>query len=265
MKNKILSGIRFVRMAFEFSNPLQLIVEKIMTRGVYLAFQHHEYRLFSCEIPCWDSVAIRECLVEKAYDTAIKMAKPAKGPGSYINIGANIGAFDVAVYEQWGRDARGVSVEMNPWTCARLLNNICYNQLPVCVINAAIAGKPGKIKINLKESHSGQSIYDKVSAETNTEIEALTLAQIQSPVAGKDIDLLKVDCEGAEYELFLAAGAQDFKRFKHIVMELHAPPSSEYTKEQLIEHIQKTGGYESMPLKNSKNSLIFFTKKSSAQ
>jgi FkbM family methyltransferase len=258
---KIKSGLSFIKKAATFSNPAYLVLSKILTKGPVLIYRYKQYTLVSCEIPCWDGWAIEECLIEKAYENALEWSRPKKFPGTYINIGAHVGAFDVAIHESWGGSVRGVSIEMNPWTCARLLNNICYNRLPAQVINAAVSDKIGCVMIDMDQSRAGQSIHDLASGAERVEIKTLTLKDIPDPVAGAPIDLLKVDCEGAEYSIFSQASPKDLERFKNIVMEIHEPPSG-YVKEQLIKNIETKGGFYSKPVGDKKGTLSFFTRRS---
>lgn len=42
----------------------------------------------------------------------------------------------------------------------------------------------------------------------------------------KKIDLLKMDCEGAEYEIITSLNVKDLSKIKRIVMEAHQGPDS---------------------------------------
>ena len=258
MIKKIRRGLCFVKDAVAFSNPASLIASKIFSKGNILVYRYKKYWIVSCEIPCWDGVAIKECLVEKAYNKALSWAMPKDRRGSYVNIGAHIGAFDIAILDAWGNNTTGVAIEMNPWTCARLMNNIWLNGLSVAVLNAAVMKERGIVKVDTHQSGTGQSIYDISQCGHKVDVEAITLTDIPYPVSGKPIDLLKVDCESAEYPIFMEATPECLERFLNIVMEIHSPPIG-YDRDQLIRGIKEKGRYDVITsIGDTKKSLIYF-------
>jgi FkbM family methyltransferase len=54
-----------------------------------------------------------------------------------------------------------------------------------------------------------------------TAVPSLRLSDALERVPGRRCDLLKVDCEGAEYPIFYSTGAEVFSRIERIVMETH--------------------------------------------
>ncbi|OGW91139.1 MAG: hypothetical protein A3D28_04485 [Omnitrophica bacterium RIFCSPHIGHO2_02_FULL_63_14] len=247
----------FIRAAGAFSNPVRLVLSKALDPGGIVLYRYGPYRLFSLESRA-DGVSVRECLDEKAYHEALKRSRP-DGEGAYMNIGANIGAFDVAVRDVWGARVKGVAVEANPWTCARLANNIYCNHFETWVINAAVTGKEGTVPVNIGESGPGQSVLH-AAMSGGCEVRALPLAAVPSPVPGRDVDLLKIDCEGSEYGILEAATAADLARFKHLVMEVHPPPPG-FSRERLIAQTAAKGRFEPLVLSRKKeggDELVFF-------
>ena len=185
-----------------FSNPVGLILTKLLSQPNVVVYRLGVFRLVSFEA-CGDGTSIRECLQEHAYDRAFEAVRATGRARTYVNVGANIGAFDVAVHSSWGPGTKGIAVELNPWTCARLTSNLRLNNLDTTAINAGIAGRSGTTDLNIKRSGPAQSIYQsKGAAGDRVEVRLMPLRDVPSPLEGDPVDLLKVDCEGAEYEIF---------------------------------------------------------------
>lgn len=147
-------------------------------------------------------------------------------PGAtVVDIGANIGVFTVIAGHLVGPTGRVIAIEPNPKTADQLERNIALNGLTnVSVHRKAVTGVPGTVML-----HTGEkSIF---SALVGVDGRALTGATL--PVVGErlgdilagenidKVDLIKIDCEGGEYEIFDTAGPELWAKLPCIVMETH--------------------------------------------
>ncbi len=241
-----------------FSNAIQIIFLKLFKINCnVVVYQYKKYRLISYESYA-DGVSIQECLAKKVYAEALRQSKPEKRAGSYINIGANIGAFDIAIFDAWGPDTRGITIEMNPWTFARLSSNVFYNKLSTRLINAAVTDRNEILNVPIDQTSCSQSLYHSGPSDQQSQIKTLTLFQIPEPVEGVPVDLLKVDCEGSEYPIFSSVSREELQRFRNVVVEIHTPPTG-FSMETLIEDIKSKGKYEATLLSETDDAkLIFF-------
>jgi len=100
-----------------------------------------------------------------------------------------------------------------------LLEHLNINSVPAEVHNVAIWSKNGMLKL-LPSQGASTSREDALKAypESVIEVPAITLEQAFERIP-EDIDVLKCDCEGGEYELFLNAEVN--KKVRKIVMEYH--------------------------------------------
>jgi FkbM family methyltransferase len=125
---------------------------------------------------------------------------------------------------------RVVGVEPLPNVYARAIENVKLNHLEgkVFLINAALGSKSGKIKVPCN-----MSVYDSVGFSTlrtngKCEVPILTLSEVM-----KQIDepyLLKMDCEGCEFDVILN-DYEHVKKFEKLIIEHHAKSTGiEYTK-----------------------------------
>ncbi|RJQ38246.1 FkbM family methyltransferase [Candidatus Microgenomates bacterium] len=104
-----------------------------------------------------------------------------------------------------------------------LLVNKCNN---VKSFQLGLAGKKTikKFFVGL-DGQSGNSIisdwFDEKRKPTTFTVSCISINNIFSLCKIKDIDFLKVDCEGAEYEIFFNTSGKDLQRIKKISMEFH--------------------------------------------
>jgi FkbM family methyltransferase len=251
---------RVFRSMTAFSNPVGLILTKLISQQNVVVYQLGAFRLVSFEA-CGDGTSIRECLQERAYDRALDAVRATGRARTYINVGANVGAFDVAVHSSWGSDTKGIAVELNPWTCARLRSNLRINNLDTMAINAGIAARSGITELNIKRSGPSQSLYQsKGAASDRVEVRVMPMRDIPSPLEGEPVDLLKVDCEGAEYEIFEHVAEPDLRRFRFAVVEIHTTTRSTADADELILKICNAGAYRSSEIGRAADArLVLFS------
>jgi FkbM family methyltransferase len=127
-----------------------------------------------------------------------------------LDIGAHVGSFTVLCHHYWP-SAKIIAVEPHPESfelCQRNTAHIPASQL--LLINAAISKKPGKCLLASPVSHSRVSEYvpdlweslNPRHRDFGIEVNALTVEQLWTRVKDwgvNEIDLMKLDCEGAEY------------------------------------------------------------------
>lgn len=127
-----------------------------------------------------------------------------------LDIGAHVGSFTVMCHHYWP-DAKIVAVEPHPDSFELLERNTQH--IPkdrLTLINAAITKGSGKCMLASPVSHSRVSEYVPSVWESMTprhsdfgfQVDSITpndLWQILGDVGIDEVDLLKLDCEGAEY------------------------------------------------------------------
>jgi len=156
-------------------------------------------------------------------------------PGcTVVDIGANIGIFSLyAAHEQ---AAKIYAYEANTASLHCLLQNIEANHLENVIIpmQYAVIGSPGdKVRFPVAPSAYNAIITRDVSTEFEW-VDTIGLPAILE-VTGS-INLLKLDCEGAEYGILFSAGADVYSRIQNIRLEYHS------RREQEIQnHLAKFG------------------------
>jgi FkbM family methyltransferase len=130
-----------------------------------------------------------------------------------LDVGAHVGSFTVMCHHYWP-NAKIVSVEPHPESFDLLKRNTQHvpaSQL--LLINAAITKKSGKCLLASPISHSRVAEYVPDVWESlqprygdfGIEVPAITVEQLWKQInewGVSEVDLLKLDCEGAEYVVF---------------------------------------------------------------
>ncbi len=221
-----------LRDSLAFSNWLELLlIRGLRPRRRIVIYEWESRFLLACDVLRLDHHSPKEALAQRAYHLCILRSR-RNGGCAYVNVGANIGAFDVAV-ASLAEVPRAVSVEMNPHTYHRLCGNLQANNFDqVKTLNCGVAGDAGCAQVALTECSLADSLWLAPAAGavvSTVEIELKTLAQCldQAGCGEGEFDLLKLDCEGAEYGIVRQSPPDLLRRFRHIVMELHACPPGE--------------------------------------
>lgn len=127
-----------------------------------------------------------------------------------VDIGAHVGSFTVLCHHFWP-NAKIVAVEPHPESFELLqLNTTHIPESQLFLVNAAISEKAGKCLLASPVSHSRVAEYVPDLWESlqprhrdfGIEVPSLTVEQLWEKINEwgiSEIDLLKLDCEGAEY------------------------------------------------------------------
>jgi FkbM family methyltransferase len=152
-----------------------------------------------------------------------------------MDLGANMGDFTVMAAALCPR-GRVYAVEPMSEYIPVLRINVALNRLSnVEIIQAAIGGHEGEIKLSVAGVQS--SMYFDCTTTTET-ARLTTLPQLMRDCRIDRIDLLKMDCEGAEWEI-LPAAREVLPRIRQICMEFHPIPG--WTAEKLAASLRESG------------------------
>jgi FkbM family methyltransferase len=172
-----------------------------------------------------DVQVANDVFLEGMYDRAIERAAMNGAPFRYLNLGGNIGAFDLRVFQRLaGRceQIEGVAVEMNPAAHARLCVNLELNGIyTVEAINAAAWNKTGLTRVRVEDRDTGQRCNDS-EADRGCPVPMLPWRELFArALARGPVDLVKIDIEGAEEQVVPEIGAADAARMRSLIIETH--------------------------------------------
>ena len=164
-----------------------------------------------------DSLVLREIFFKKIYHRNL-YCLPRQSV--VIDIGANIGAFSILA-ANLGENVTVYSYEPFSENFHLLEKNITLNGFDNRIVTFCFAvGNHIGEKVVLSKGSSGVStIYEKSGNEVV--INMITLEEVFSANNIHHCDLLKIDCEGAEYEILYSTSQDIFDKIKFINMEFH--------------------------------------------
>ncbi|MDO8664756.1 MAG: FkbM family methyltransferase [Candidatus Liptonbacteria bacterium] len=144
-----------------------------------------------------------------------------------IDIGANIGAFSTAAAHR-ARGATIFSYEPTPETFSRLQRNIGLNNLKnINTFQLAVGGKARETPLFVHPKNSGANTIvlhqdnPELFKEDGSVVRVITLEDVFLQNNLSHCDFLKMDCEGAEFEIIAGASDDLLKKITHIAMEYH--------------------------------------------
>ncbi|HEY3948368.1 FkbM family methyltransferase [Phenylobacterium sp.] len=177
-----------------------------------------------------DISVLNEIIASGGYDALVR--HPVPDARLIVDLGANTGLVDRWFLARYPR-ARIVAVEPEPGNYATLRSNVA--DFAVETVPAAIGAWERRLMLH---TSSGEHGFTMVGAPPNgaaaIEVPVVTMASILT--SGDPIDLLKVDIEGAEEELFADCKAW-IGRVEMLLVECHG----NYTLSRLTDALGKAG------------------------
>jgi len=140
-----------------------------------------------------------------------------------IDIGANIGGFSI-----YAADAatKGIVYAFEPVenNFIMLQKNIQANNIKnIKTFRKGVLGKEKKTRIFLAKRNSNHSIFKKEKNSGSILASFTSLPKIFSENRIGRCDFLKIDCEGAEYDILMTCPEDTLKKIAKIAVEVHEP------------------------------------------
>jgi FkbM family methyltransferase len=147
-------------------------------------------------------------------DDIIERFTPKEGD-IVVDVGAHVGRYAIIASKRVGESGKVISIEASPINFEMLNRNTNINQLTNIVsLNYAVYSKETKINLYLPAKEKGYTIYNTVMvgrarAEEDkfVTVNANTLDNLlqQNGISHEDINWIKIDVEGAEFEVLKGA------------------------------------------------------------
>lgn len=146
-----------------------------------------------------------------------------------VDIGANVGAWVVWLSEK-RPGLKGTSYEPDPQAAAYLRRNLELNSLAdrVEVREEAVSDHTGTARLFQARPGDGTSSLSSVSHAAEFERDSVVPTVSFDDVVGRiegEISLVKIDCEGAEYDIVGSSSPEAWNRVKRVVIEYHPAPA----------------------------------------
>ncbi len=164
-----------------------------------------------------DAWTIKEVFASNDYKI-----KPSLKNITLIDIGANIGAFSILAAHKMP-NAKIYSYEPGEKAFAQLKENIILNRMEgrIRPFKMAVYKSRGKIKLYESDKTGLSSIYRARKERKFEIIKTITLEHVFIDNKICTCDYLKIDCEGAEYDILTYCPKDVLKRIRTIALEFH--------------------------------------------
>src|ERR687897_2471415 len=197
----------YVEQGLDFGDFLYKAVKFFRPRSKLLKFKVPKYNYeFYCRINKDDFI-----IMTIHEEDIIEHFTPKEGD-IVVDIGAHIGLYTIISSKRVGANGKVVAIEAHPSNFEMLKSNIKLNQLTnVTPLNYAVYSKETKIKLYLPEVESGYTIYNTIMSnrarteDKFVEVNANTLDYILQSKGITDVNWIKIDVEGAEFEVLKGA------------------------------------------------------------
>jgi FkbM family methyltransferase len=177
-----------------------------------------------------DLFAFKEVYIKRTYKRFLSPQKEEM----VIDGGAHIGFFTIKASKVVGNDGLVIAVEPEPENFNLLCRNLKINSLVnVIPIKAALGGESRRGKLFLSVS-IGHSLFSEASHFV--EVPVITIDQLCKILGLPRVDLIKLNVEGAEYEV-LEGAKLTLKHCKKLIIGTHGKE----LKEKVIATLQRSG------------------------
>jgi len=169
-----------------------------------------------------------------------------------VDIGGNVGLFSLMAY----RNFPGAKIhvyEPDPVVLPFLRNNLAQISHQVTVWSEGVSSRVGRAEMKL----FGSSLLGQTKPSPDGEIPLCPLSEVVTRIGGF-IDLLKLDCEGAEWSIF--EKPEPFSHVRDIRMEYHLTDGR--TLDDLYEAADKIGFEVTHLRENNGFGIVFLSNRS---
>jgi FkbM family methyltransferase len=207
--------------------PLPLVLDSLkLKRRPFEAIDAEGTRL-RLEPGAGDSFTFFEIMIRHDY---LRHGITLRPGDTVVDIGANFGAFSTLAARIVGPSGKVFSFEPSPLTYQRLIGNLALNGLShVEAFPEAVGGEAGSAILHMNPKSALSSIFEAVDGRLSSTgsthgVAVRTLGEFLEFKGIERVDLLKIDCEGAEYGILDSLSPQTAARIRQISMEVHKLP-----------------------------------------
>ena len=194
---------------FLYSSTRIMRVSKKLLLEIHVP--NHDYRIH-CPLNKEDFI-----VMTKHEEEIIGIFRPKEGD-IVVDIGAHMGRYTIPSAKSVGVSGKVIAVEAHPYNFGILQHNLKLNKLTnVSLLNSAAYSKKANLKLYLPDEDLGYTMHHSVmtnylSTKYNNEIErkyieveADTLDNLLKSSGITTVNWIKIDVEGAEYEVLKGA------------------------------------------------------------
>ncbi|HWR65553.1 MAG TPA: FkbM family methyltransferase [Bellilinea sp.] len=187
-----------------------------------------------------DVWSLKETLLDRFYE---RFGFAVQDGWTIVDIGGGIG--DYTIFAAHNRDqARVMVFEPFPESYRLLQDNLTLNQIHNVQLSAqAVGSQTGMVQFGggPADPLSRQtSVMSGVAIREDLAVQSVSLGAVLEQLASGHIDLIKLDCEGAEFDILMNSPATVLEKIDRIVLEYHDGVTSN-THLDLVKYLTEQG------------------------
>jgi FkbM family methyltransferase len=196
--------------------------EKIGSGPETLLFRTRAGLTIECPNQRGARVPIYEIFAEDCYHFDWFLAGLSERPLHVIDVGGQIGTFACRL-AQLEPKATISTYEPSPTSAAVLRRNVERNGFGdrVTVVQEALAASIGTAELDDNQGGSGQNSLVSVRGNRVTTTVPTTTFDAAVAAAAGPVNIVKIDCEGGEYDLVEASSPESWASVERLVIEYH--------------------------------------------
>ncbi len=192
-----------------------------------------------------DGLVFEQVIQNKEYGLLIELIEKSK-PGSIrtiVDAGANVG-FTTIFFRNHYKQAQIVCIEADHNNSLYLKRNILINKMEnnVQILNKALWSNDEDVLLIKNDFRDGNSWSRQVSRQASgyvgieEKVECVTMQTIAQNYGMSTIDILKIDIEGSEAELFKSTEFINFlaEKVKYLALEIHEEACTKTELESIL-------------------------------
>jgi FkbM family methyltransferase len=193
---------------------------------------------FNVRVNTSDILVVWEIWKAKIYDDA---RFPIQAEDVVVDIGAHIGGFSIRAARQAKR-GQVHAYEASGRNHVMLEKNKLLNKVENLFIhNQAVSDRCGELKFFMPSNNGALGSLMQESDSPMETVQATTLTDIVQENNLKQIDYLKMDVEGAEYDILFNCPAKALLKVHRIVMEYHEFEGHQRNHRDLVKLLKSHG------------------------
>ncbi|HLY34384.1 MAG TPA: FkbM family methyltransferase [Jatrophihabitantaceae bacterium] len=227
-RSQVYAARRLAQTPRTFSNWMPVLVDMAQQRVGHgpqsLSFRSRSGITISCPNRPGARVPVYEIFAEDCYRLGWWLGPLLHAPIVAVDIGGHVGTFSCRLAEL-NPQAQILAYEPSATTAGYLRRNVEQNGFAgrVTVNQLAVAATGGETML-FEDNEGGSGLNGLVAAGHASagaaEVHTTTFDEIVEAAPGP-VDVVKIDCEGGEYDVVLASSAESWKSVQRVVMEYH--------------------------------------------
>ncbi|MBX9734938.1 MAG: FkbM family methyltransferase [Chitinophagaceae bacterium] len=257
---------RYFKLFENIANPAEYLFRKKNRFHTQLGFTTRPNPIhFEVPLPLYP--VFKEIFLEDVYDIHLLLPKLGYAP-IVIDVGANAGYFDYLLLSK-KKNAKIYAFEPLPGNVAQIsktkkANTILQDQL--LITEKAVTGSsidPLILFVETANESVVASMHDNFDARNKEKIvvETIPFRNIFDTHKLKLVDLLKMDCEGSEYDIFYNTPLEYLQRIKIISLEVHDLNDTDHQIKAITQFlIEANFSVQSVPINGFCHALTAYNK-----